>query len=89
MSATPTLPGWTLRNESRVTDAMAALRRDATLIVIAHKLDTITAADQIVVLNEEGRVAQIGTHAELYSQADGQYRSFWDARTRAAGWTLV
>ena len=76
-------------NESRVTDAMAALRRDATLIVIAHKLDTITAADQIVVLNEEGRVAQIGTHAELYSQVDGQYRSFWDARTRAAGWTLV
>ena len=76
-------------NESRVTDAMAALRRDATLIVIAHKLDTITAADQIIVLNEEGRVAQIGTHAELYSQADGQYRSFWDARTRAAGWTLV
>ena len=76
-------------NESRITDAMAALRRDATLIVIAHKLDTITAADQIVVLNEEGRVAQIGTHAELYSQADGQYRSFWDARSRAAGWRLV
>ncbi len=50
-------------NESRITDAMAALRRDATLIVIAHKLDTITAADQIVVLDETGRVAQIGTHA--------------------------
>ena len=76
-------------NESRVTDAMAALRRDATLIVIAHKLDTITAADQIVVLDEGGRVAQIGTHAELYSQADGQYRVFWDARSRAAGWRLV
>ena len=76
-------------NESRITDAMAALRRDATLIVIAHKLDTITAADQIVVLDEGGRVAQIGTHAELYSQADGQYRAFWDARSRASGWTLV
>ena len=76
-------------NESRITDAMAALRRGATLIVIAHKLDTITAADQIIVLDEEGRVAQIGTHAELYSQADGQYRSFWDARSRAAGWRLV
>ena len=49
---------------------MAALRRDATLIVIAHKLDTITAADQIVVLDETGRVAQIGTHADLYSQAE-------------------
>ena len=76
-------------NESRITDAMAALRRDATLIVIAHKLDTITAADQIVVLDEGGCVAQIGTHAELYSQADGQYRAFWDARSRAAGWKLV
>ena len=76
-------------NESRITDAMAALRRDATLIVIAHKLDTITAADQIVVLDETGRVAQIGTHAELYAQAGGQYRAFWDARARAAGWTLV
>ena len=76
-------------NESRITDAMAALRRDATLIVIAHKLDTITAADQIVVLDEGGRVAQIGTHAELYSQADGQYRAFWDARSRASGWKLV
>ena len=76
-------------NESRITDAMAALRRDATLIVIAHKLDTITAADQIVVLDETGRVAQIGTHADLYSQESGQYRAFWDARKRAAGWRLV
>ena len=76
-------------NESRITDAMAALRRDATLIVIAHKLDTITAADQIVVLDETGRIAQTGTHEQLYAQPDGQYRAFWDARTRAAGWTLV
>ena len=76
-------------NESRITDAMAALRRDATLIAIAHKLDTITAADQIVVLDEDGRVAQIGTHAALYSQVGGQYRAFWDARSRAAGWRLV
>ena len=76
-------------NESRVTDAMGALRRDATLIVIAHKLDTITAADQIVVLSETGRVAQIGTHEQLYAQENGQYRAFWDARTRAEGWTLV
>ncbi len=76
-------------NESRVTDAMAALRRDATLIVIAHKLDTITAADQIVVLDHDGRVAQIGTHEELYAQSGGQYRAFWEARSRAVGWRLV
>lgn len=76
-------------NENRITDAMGALRRNATLIVIAHKLDTITAADQIVVLDHSGRVAQVGTHAELYSQSDGQYRAFWQARSRAAGWRLV
>lgn len=76
-------------NENRITDAMDALRRNATLIVIAHKLDTITAADQIIVLDHSGRVAQVGTHAELYSQSDGQYRTFWQARSRAAGWRLV
>ena len=76
-------------NENRITDAMGALRRNATLIVIAHKLDTITAADQIIVLDHSGRVAQVGTHAELYSQSDGQYRAFWQARSRAAGWRLV
>ena len=76
-------------NENRITDAMDALRRNATLIVIAHKLDTITAADQIIVLDHSGRVAQVGTHAELYSQSDGQYRAFWQARSQAAGWRLV
>ena len=76
-------------NETRVTDALAVLRRDATLIVIAHKLDTITAADHIVVLDETGHVAQSGTHDELYTQAGGQYRAFWDARSRTTGWRLV
>lgn len=76
-------------NENHITDAMDALRRNATLIVIAHKLDTITAADQIIVLDHSGRVAQVGTHAELYSQSDGQYRAFWQARSRATGWRLV
>lgn len=76
-------------NENHITDAMDALRRNATLIVIAHKLDTITAADQIIVLDHSGRVAQVGTHAELYSQSDGQYRAFWQARSRATGWKLV
>ena len=76
-------------NEHRVTAAMDTLRRNATLLVIAHKLDTITAADQIVVLDENGRVVQIGTHPQLFAESGGQYRAFWDARTRAAGWRLV
>ena len=76
-------------NEHRVTAAMDKLCRNATLIVIAHKLDTITAADQIVVLDENGRVVQIGTHAQLLAETEGQYRGFWEARSRAAGWRLV
>ena len=76
-------------NEHRVTAAMDTLRQNATLIVIAHKLDTITAADQIVVLDENGRVVQIGTHTQLYAETEGQYRGFWEARSRAAGWRLV
>lgn len=76
-------------NEHRVTAAMVVLRQNASLIVIAHKLDTITAADQIVVLDENGRVVQIGTHSQLFAETGGQYRAFWDARTRAAGWRLV
>ena len=76
-------------NEHRVTAAMDALRQNATLIVIAHKLDTITAADQIVVLDENGRVVQIGTHTQLFAETEGQYRGFWEARSRAAGWRLV
>lgn len=76
-------------NEHRVTAAMDVLRQNASLIVIAHKLDTITAADQIVVLDENGRVVQIGTHSQLFAETGGQYRAFWDARTRAAGWSLV
>ena len=76
-------------NEHRVTAAMDTLRQNATLIVIAHKLDTITAADQIVVLDENGRLVQIGTHTQLYAETEGQYRGFWEARSRAAGWRLV
>ena len=76
-------------NDHRVTAAMDKLRRNATLIVIAHKLDTITAADQIVVLDENGRVVQIGTHTQLFAETEGQYRGFWEARSRAAGWRLV
>lgn len=76
-------------NEHRVTAAMDVLRQNASLIVIAHKLDTITAAEQIVVLDENGRVVQIGTHSQLFAETGGQYRGFWEARLRAAGWRLV
>ena len=75
-------------NEANIVTAMQELRRTSTLIVIAHKLETIAAADQVVVLNDAGRIAQRGHHDELVS-VEGPYRSFWEQRTRARGWALV
>ena len=75
-------------NEAHIVAAMQELRRASTLIVIAHKLETIAAADQVVVLGRDGRVAQRGTHDELVA-LPGQYREFWECRSRARGWELV
>ena len=75
-------------NEANIVAAMQELRRTSTLIVIAHKLETIAAADQVIVLDDAGRIAQRGHHDELVS-VEGPYRSFWEQRTRARGWELV
>ena len=75
-------------NEANIVAAMQELRRTSTLIVIAHKLETIAAADEVVVLDDAGHVAQHGHHDELVS-LEGPYRSFWEQRTRARGWSLV
>lgn len=75
-------------NEANIVAAMRELRRTSTLIVIAHKLETIAAADQVVVLGAEGRVAQRGRHADLV-EIPGPYRDFWECRSRAQGWALV
>ncbi|WP_146032389.1 ATP-binding cassette domain-containing protein, partial [Actinomyces qiguomingii] len=75
-------------NEANIVAAMEQLRRTSTLLVIAHKLETVAAADQVVVLGADGRVAQRGRHDELVD-APGPYQDFWLQRTRAAGWQLV
>lgn len=75
-------------NESHIEDSVNALREHATVVVIAHKLDTVRKADQIVVLNAGGEIAQIGTHGELLASG-GLYRDFWDARKQARGWKLA
>lgn len=75
-------------NEANVVASMERLREGSTLVVIAHKLDTIRTADRIVVLDADGRVTQTGTHDELVG-VPGQYRDFWQARASAAGWRLA
>ncbi|GAA1325419.1 ATP-binding cassette domain-containing protein [Nonlabens tegetincola] len=64
-------------SEYLVQRALTELTAGRTVLVIAHRLHTITGADRIVVL-DRGRIAQSGTHTELLA-AGGRYRQLWEA----------
>jgi ATP-binding cassette subfamily B protein len=72
-------------NESYIQAAISELCRGKTLLVIAHRLNTIRHADKILVLRG-GTVAQQGSHEELMSQ-EGIYRDFVTAREGSRGWS--
>ena len=71
-------------NESYIQQAISELCKGKTLLVIAHRLNTIRNADQILVI-ADGRIAQSGTHEELM-EAGGLYRDFVTVRQQSRGW---
>lgn len=74
-------------NESYIQEAISELVKGKTLLVIAHRLNTIQNADQILVI-DNGQIAQQGTHEELLKQP-GIYQEFVNIRKNAAGWSLA
>ena len=73
-------------NEALVQDAINKLIRNKTLIVIAHRISTITSADEILLL-DKGRIAARGTHEQLLSKSK-LYKNMWEAHMSAQDWAL-
>jgi ATP-binding cassette subfamily B protein len=73
-------------NELLIQQALGEACRGRTVLMIAHRLQTVAAADHIVVL-DGGRVAGQGRHASLLADCP-LYRQLWDDQQRSAGWQL-
>ena len=74
-------------NESYIQEAISELVKGKTLLVIAHRLNTIQSANQILVI-ADGEIKQSGTNEELLSE-QGIYQDFVNIRKKAVGWSIV
>lgn len=73
-------------NEEALIQAIQALTRDKTIIMIAHRLKTVKHADQILVL-DQGRIVEQGKHQDLLAK-QGIYSKFIQERETAASWRI-
>lgn len=73
-------------NEAKVQAAFSVLSKGKTVIMIAHRLSTVTGADRIFVL-KDGRVCESGSHKKLV-EASGLYARMWKEYNSAAKWKV-
>ena len=76
-----------VENETKVQSALSRLLVNKTVLVIAHRMRTIEAADKIVVLSE-GKVAEQGSPEELYTKKNGIFRHMSDLQSASAKWSI-
>ena len=74
-------------NEEAVQKAISNLIQNKTVIVVAHRLNNVVAADKIVVL-QEGRIVEQGKHEELLNQG-GMYRELWNYQEKVKNWQIT
>ena len=67
-------------SEARIQENLDRIAKGRTTIIVAHRLSTLRNADRIMVLNQ-GRVADVGTHGELLERCD-IYRTLWERQTK-------
>ncbi|MBP7460490.1 MAG: hypothetical protein KBA26_04315 [Candidatus Delongbacteria bacterium] len=71
-------------NELLIQQAIGDLVKNKTVVVIAHRLNTITQADKIIVI-DQGKVAEEGDHSHLLLNR-GLYWKLWNEQQRIKGW---
>jgi ATP-binding cassette subfamily B protein len=76
-----------VENETKVQSALSRLLRDKTVLVIAHRMRTVEAADHIVVL-AEGKVVEEGKPKELLQRDGSVFQNMTRLQTQSAGWSV-
>lgn len=74
-------------NELYIQKAIDTLVKDKTVIIIAHRLNTVVNADKIIVL-EEGKIVEQGDHASLYENHH-LYRHLWEEQSKTRNWKFI
>jgi len=76
-----------VENETKVQGALSRLLEGKTVLVIAHRMRTVEAADKIIVL-ADGRVAEEGSPQELISKEGGVFRRMTELQSMSSNWSI-
>ncbi len=76
-----------VENETKVQSALSRLLAGKTVLVIAHRMRTVEAADKIVVL-KDGTVVEEGSPSELLAKEDSVFRRMAQLQSASAKWSI-